>query len=110
MVNQGDIITLNFDPQAGYEQKGYRPALVVSNEKFNKFSKMVMVCPITTTDKNHPFHVKLDDNTKTTGVILCDQSRILDINARNFEFMEKAPKEIVYEVVDIINSFIETCD
>ncbi len=107
MVKQGDIIRLDFDPQAGHEQKGRRPAIVISNEQFNRFSKMVIVCPITHTDKNHPFHIKLDERIKTSGVILCDQSRILDINARNYEFIERVPKDIVFEVVDIISGFIE---
>ena len=107
MVKQGNIIWLDFDPQAGYEQKGRRPALVISNETFNNFSKMVIVCPITNIDKNHPFHIRLNDKTKTTGVILCDQARTLDIKARNFEYIEKIPEEILAEVLDIIIGFIE---
>jgi mRNA interferase MazF len=107
MIKQGCIIWLDFDPQAGHEQKGRRPALVVSNESFNNFSNLAIVCPITNTRKNHPFHVKLDGRTKTTGVILCDQSRTLDIKARNYEFIEKIPNDILFEVVDIIGGFIE---
>jgi hypothetical protein len=74
MVKQGDIIWLDFDPQAGHEQRGRRPALIVSNQSFNNFSKLAIVCPITSRDKDHPFHIKLDDRTKTSGVILCDQA------------------------------------
>jgi len=107
MVKQGNIIWLDFDPQAGHEQKGRRPALVISNETFNNFSKMVIVCPITNADKNHPFHIKLNNKTKTTGVILCDQARTLDIKARNFEYIENVPEETLFEVIDIINGFIE---
>jgi mRNA interferase MazF len=107
MVKQGDIIWLNFDPQAGHEQKGRRPALVVSNESFNNFSNLAIVCPITNTDKKHPFHIKLDTKTKTRGVILCDQTRTLDIQARNYVFIEKIEDELLYEVIDIINGFIE---
>ena len=107
MVKQGNIIWLNFDPQIGYEQKGRRPALVISNNTFNNFSKMVIVCPITTVDKNHPFHIKLGGQTKTQGVILCDQARTLDINARKYEFIENIPEEILLEVIDIIFGFIE---
>jgi mRNA interferase MazF len=98
---------LDFDPQAGHEQKGRRPALVVSNATFNNFSKLAVVCPITNTDKNYPFHIKLDKRTRTTGVILCDQTRTLDINARNFEYIETLPDDILFDVVDIINGFIE---
>jgi len=112
MVKQGDIIWLDFDPQTGHEQTSRlggsrRPALVISNETFNSFSSLAIVCPITNTNKNHPFHVKLDKRTKTTGVILSDQSRTLDIKARNYEFIEKIPDDILFEVIDIISGFIE---
>jgi mRNA interferase MazF len=111
MVKQGDIIKLDFDPQAGREQKGRRHALVISNSSFTQFTRTsAMVCPITRTDKNLPFHIKLDDRTQTTGVILCDQAKIFDIRARNSEFVEKAPKDIVFEVVDIVSGFIEIED
>jgi mRNA interferase MazF len=107
MVKQGNIIWLDFDPQAGHEQKGRRPAVVMSNDTFNNFSKLAIVCPITNVDKNHPFHIKLNDKTKTTGVILCDQVRTLDIKVRKYEFIENIPEEILLEAIDIINNFIE---
>ena len=107
MVKQGDVIWLDFDPQTGHEQRGRRPALVVSNESFNRFSKMSMVCPITNIDKNHPFHVRLNQKTFVQGVILCDQSRTLDIYARNYEKIESLPKSLLSEVIDIISGFIE---
>src|SRR5215469_2109355 len=107
MVKQGNIIWLDFDPQTGHEQKGRRPAIVISNNTFNNFSKLAIVCPITNVDKNHPFHIRLNNRTKTTGVILCDQARTLDIKARNYEFIENIPEDILLEVIDIIYSFIE---
>jgi mRNA interferase MazF len=107
MVKQGDILWLDFDPQAGHEQKGRRPALVVSNNTFNHFSNFAIVCLITNTLKTYPFHVPLDDRTKTTGAILCDQQRTLDIHSRNYDFIEVIPKDILLEVVDIISGFIE---
>jgi mRNA interferase MazF len=107
MVKQGNIIWLDFDPQIGHEQKGRRPALVISNETFNNFSKMAIVCPITNVDKNHPFHIKLNEKTKIKGVILCDQARTLDIKARKYEFVEKVPNDILVDVVDIISGFME---
>ena len=108
MVEQGDIIWINFNPQTGHEQSGRRPALVISNNSFTQImQKAAMVCPITKTNKSFPFHVNLDGRTQTTGVVLCDQAKIIDIQARNFEFIEKAPKEIVLEAVDIIVGFIE---
>ena len=64
---QGDIIIMNFNPQQGHEQNGRRPALVVSNTLLNEHSSLIMVCPITNTDKSHPFHVNLDDSTSVKG-------------------------------------------
>lgn len=107
VFKQGDIIFLDFDPQAGHEQRGRRPALVISNNTYNRFSRMIMVCPITNTDKKHPFHVRLDDRTKATGVILCDQARTLDVQTRHGEFAEKAPDDITGEALDIVMGFIE---
>ena len=66
-----------------------------------------MVCPITHTDKGHPFHVRLDDRTKTDGVILCNQARMLDLANRNASFEEKAPEDITAEAVDLIVGFVE---
>lgn len=107
IFEQGDIVYLDFDPQSGHEQKGRRPALVVSNNLFNRVSNLTMVCPITHTDRGHPFHLRLDDRTKTDGVILCDQARMLDLNSRRVSFEEKAPADIVAEAVDLIHGFIE---
>jgi mRNA interferase MazF len=107
-TRQGDIIWINFDPQAGHEQKGRRPAIVVSNNTFNDFSRTAaMVCPITNTDRGIAIHVKLDERTKTSGFIMCDQAKILDMQKRNAEFIEKAPDSTIFEVVDIISGFIE---
>lgn len=107
IFEQGDIIYLDFDPQAGHEQKGRRPALVVSNNLFNRVSNLTMVCPITHTDRGHPFHVRLDNRTKTDGVILCDQARMLDTISRRASYIEKVPPDIIAEVVDLIIGFIE---
>ena len=107
MIKQGDIIIVDFDPQAGHEQKGRRPAVIVSNDSFNQFSSMYMICPITNVNKNHPFHIPLDDKTNTNGVILCDQARVFDIKARNFEFIERLPNEILDKLKQLLIGFIE---
>jgi len=108
MVRQGDIIMLNFNPQTGHEQGGRRPALVISNEDFARITKTAaMVCPITRKVKGLPFHINLDDRTNTSGVILCDQAKIIDIQARNYEFVEQAPADIVLDVIDTVSGFIE---
>lgn len=107
VFEQGDIVYLDFDPQSGHEQKGRRPALVVSNNLFNRVSSLTMVCPITHTDRGHPFHVRLDPRTRTDGVILCDQARMLDLASRHAAFEESAPQDILAEVIDILAGFIE---
>ena len=107
MVKQGNIISVDFDPQLGHEQKGRRPALLISNELFNKYSEMAIVCPITNTDKNHPLHVKLDKRTKTTGVILCDQIKTMDIKIRNYKYLEDISPDLLENVLDIVFSLME---
>ena len=104
---QGDIVFLDFDPQAEHEQSGKRPALFVSNYTYNKFTSLAMLCPITNTVRNFPLHVELDERTKTTGVIMCEQIKALDIYAKNVSFCEKVPKDILEEVIDIIIGSVE---
>ena len=107
MVKQGKIILVDFNPQLGHEQKGRRPALVVSNELFNKYSEMAIVCPITNTDKNHPLHIRLDKRTKTKGVILCDQIKTMDIKERKYKNLEDIPDDLMENVLDIVFSLME---
>lgn len=104
---QGDIIYLDFNPQAGHEQMGRRPALVVSNQSYNRFTRAAIVCPITNTNRSVPLHVPLDVRTRTTGVILCDQVKALDIVRREAEFVEAAPADIVQMVLEIVTAFFE---
>ena len=101
IFEQGDIVYLDFDPQSGHEQKSRRPALVISNNLFNRVS------PITHTDRGHPFHLRLDERTRTDGVILCDQARMLDLNSRHASFVERAPEDISSEAVDMVIGFLE---
>ncbi|UNC92072.1 type II toxin-antitoxin system PemK/MazF family toxin [Candidatus Contubernalis alkaliaceticus] len=104
---QGDIILLEFNPQAGHEQKGRRPAVVISNNTFNRFTRIAIVCPVTKTDRKFPLHVSLDNRTKTSGVVLCEQVKSLDISARDTVFLEKAPRDILEEIIDILFGFVE---
>ena len=110
MVKQGDIVKVSFDPQSGHEQSGYRPVLVVSNNKFNSAAKLAIVCPITNTNNKFPLHVSLDERTKTTGVVLCENVKALDLNAREHLFVEKIPKDILERVIDIIFAELDIPD
>ena len=105
--NPGDIILLQFNPQTGHEQKGTRPAVVVSNKTYNTFTKIAVVCPITNTKRDFPLHVTLDKKTKTTGVVMCEQLKALDVQARNIRFIERMPHALFAEVLDIIQGFFE---
>ena len=104
---QGDIITINFSPQAGHEYKGRRPALIISNAEFHKRTNMAMVCPITSTISGFPTHITLGERTATKGEIICEQVKCLDIGARDADYKETAPDDTVERVIDMICSFIE---
>ena len=107
-ARRGDIIWLSLNPQSGHEQAGRRPALVISNDTFNDYTRSAaMVCPITNTDRGRELHVRLDERTSTTGGVMCDQAKILDIVSRNAEFIETAPEDIVFDAVDIVAGIIE---
>lgn len=107
MVRQGTIIRINFNPQSGHEQAGYRPAVVISNNIFNEKTKLSIVCPITNTNNHFPLHIPLDNRTKTTGVILCEHIKSLDLNSRTYQVVEKLPQDILDKVIDIVFSEIE---
>ncbi|MEG1825031.1 MAG: type II toxin-antitoxin system PemK/MazF family toxin [Cloacibacillus sp.] len=107
MVEQGDLLWLEFDPQAGHEQAGHRPAVVVSNSFFNRATRMAVVCPVTNNLKQFPLHVPLDSRTKTTGAIECEHIKSLDIEARNYKFIERLPKDILNRVIEIVLSEID---
>ena len=110
MVKQGMIIKLNFNPQIGHEQAGYRPAVVVSNNIFNNKAKLAIVCPITNTDNKFPLHIALDERTKTKGVILCEHLKSLDLRKRKYEFIENLPKDILDNVINTVYAEIEDID
>ncbi len=104
---QGDIILINFNPQSGHEQKGQRPALVVSNRVFNKLTNLALVCPITQTERGFPLHVTLGTSIKTRGFVMCEQVKSLDLVTRKARLVEKAPIEVREQVFDILYGMIE---
>lgn len=107
MVKQGDIIKINFNPQSGHEQAGYRPAVVVSNNYFNRMTKLAMLCPITNSSNDFPLHIDLDERTSTTGRIMCQHLRTLDIESRGYTFVERIPEDILQSVIDVIFAELE---
>ena len=74
----GDFMTMTFDPQSGHEQKGRRPALVISNHLFNKHTGMAIVCPVTNTDQQIPFHLPVPASSSLTGFVMAEQIKSVD--------------------------------
>ena len=103
---KGDLITLYFDPQTGHEQRGRRPALVVSNDIFNKGTGLAIVCPVTNTDREIPFHVAIPNQCSLDGFVMAEQVKSVDYRARRIKFIEKAPEELLDEVLAIIDACI----
>lgn len=94
----GDLVWLTFDPQAGPEQRGRRPALILSARVYNAKSSLAIACPITSHAKGYPFEVALPTGSAITGVVLADNVKNLDWNARRVVLAAKAPSEVVTEV------------
>ena len=103
---QGDIVWLDFNPQTGREQAGRRPALIVSKTAFTKLTGLATLCPITNTDNNFPLHVAIPPHGKTTGFILCEQQKTLDIIGRNAVYKDTLDDETLCTVLDILQGII----
>jgi len=98
--NQGDIVWASLDdPPVGHEQGGHRRVLVVSPLAYNRLTSKALAFPITTRVKGYKFEVLIPDGMSTKGVILSSEIKSIDWKARNFEFIEKAPEDIVKGVI-----------
>jgi len=100
---KGDVIALSFDPQSGHEQKGRRPALVISNYLFNKHTGLAIVCPVTNTNRNIPFHLPVPTSSSLTGFVMVDQVKSVDYMARKAKLIGKAPDELVTDVLEVLD-------
>lgn len=101
--SKGDLVILSFDPQSGHEQKGRRPALVISNTLFNQKTGLAMACPITNTNRHYPFHIRIPDSSSLSGFVMIDQVKSVDYNSRKAKFVEKAPDELLNEALAILD-------
>ena len=104
---QGDLVYLDFNPTKGHEQKGFRPAVVISNNVFNINTKMIIVCPISTNEKYFPTHYHLEDTKKIYGSVLCEHIRSIDYEIRNLKYVEKASENDLLSVMMLVNACIE---
>ncbi len=107
MPKQGDVVFLDFNPIKGHEQSGFRPAIVISNNVFNQNTKMVIVCPITSNDKEFPTHYKLEDTIDVRGSVLCEHIRSIDYEVRNLKFVEKLSDNDFISIITLLNACIE---
>jgi mRNA interferase MazF len=103
---RGDIIKLQFNPKAGREQAGYRPAMVISTSEYNRISKLIVVCPITSRKKGWPFEVDLAPDMQIHGVVLVDRVKSLDCESRSVVLIEKAPSEVIDEVLARLETLV----
>lgn len=101
---KGDFVALTFDPQSGHEQKGRRPALIVSNDLFNRHTGMAIACPITNTDRRFPFHVPIGEELPVTGFVMVDQVKSTDFRARSAKRIGKAPAALLNEVLAVLDA------
>jgi mRNA interferase MazF len=97
--NRGDLVWIDFDPQAGREQAGRRPAIVLSPRSYHQLTSYVIVCPITSTVKGYPFEVPLPEGLAISGAVLADQVKNLDRRVRRIEHAGHAPASVLAEVV-----------
>jgi len=100
---RGDLVWISLNPQAGHEQAGRRPALVISPKEYNARVGLALMCPITNRVKGYPFEVPLPDDIEISGVVLADQIRSLDWRARRAEVAATAPATLTAEVLGKLN-------
>ena len=103
---RGDLVWLDFDPQSGHEQKGRRPALTISPEKYNAKVGLAILCPITSRVKGHPFEVRISVPRSIDRAILSDQVKNLDWRQRRAKFICRVPDEVLNEVLEKLQTLI----
>ena len=104
--DRGDIVWVSLNPQAGHEQAGRRPALVLSPRSYNAKVGLAILCPLTGQIKGYPFEVILPEGLKVQGAILSDQIKCLDWKSRKTEFICKLPQDITADVLMKLNALL----
>lgn len=103
---KGDIIAADFDPQSGHEQRGRRPALVVSNDLFNKRVGLCIACPITNTRRDFPFHVPIPEDQGVTGFVMVEQVKSIDFRARRAKRIGRSPESVLMEALALLDACV----
>lgn len=96
---RGDVVWLSFDPQAGHEQAGRRPAVILSPAAYNSRVGLALFCPITNQAKGYPFEVPLPSGLRVRGVVLADQVKSLDWRVRRAELIGVLPSETILGIL-----------
>ncbi len=104
---RGDIIWISLNPQAGHEQAGRRPVLVLSPSPYNKKVGLAIICPITNQIKGYPFEVVIPDGIEVTGAVLSDQVKCLDWKVRKAELMCTIPSDVIKQVLKKLITLIQ---
>lgn len=104
---RGDVVWITLNPQAGYEQAGRRPAVVLSPETYNDKVGLAILCPITSQVKGYPFEVAIPTGLPVRGVILSDQVKNLDWHIRNVEFICTLPSKTISSVLKKLDALIK---
>ena len=104
--DRGDVVWLDFDPQAGHEQAKRRPALVLSPIAYNRAAGLALVCPITSQVKGYPFEVALPVGSQVRGVVLADQVKSVDWHARNADRLTTAPAAVVERTLQQVRKLL----
>lgn len=104
---RGDVVWLSFNPQAGHEQAGRRPAVVLSPKAYNRKVGLAILCPITNQNKGYPFEVSLPQEAEVTGVILSDQVKSLDWRVRKAEIKARLPEEVISDVLAKLGTLLD---
>lgn len=103
---KGDLIVITLDARSGHEQRGRRPALVLSNDLFNRRTGLCMACPITNTPRDYPFHVSIPEGQKVTGFVMVEQIKSIDFRARQAKRIGRAPAAVLEEALSILDACI----
>ena len=104
---RGDIVWISFNPQAGHEQAGHRPALVLSPQSYNRKVGLVILCPLTNQVKAYPFEVRVPEGLKASGAVLSDQVKSMDWRARGASLLCRVPEGIVREVLNKVGTLLD---
>lgn len=102
----GDLVWLTVDPQAGHEQRGRRPALILSPRRYNAKARVAIACPIASQAKGYPFEVPLPPNEKISGVVLADRVKNLDWQAHRVVYEAKAPGDVLIDVRERLRALL----